>query len=60
MKQEEVEVQNILVAEWRLVAQVVDRILFWIFFLITFVSSAVFLIVLPLYKRSWHGPNPPS
>ena len=59
-KQDEVEVQNILVAEWRLVAQVVDRILFWIFFFITFVSSSFFLIIIPLYKRSWHGPNPPS
>lgn len=54
-KQEEVEAQNNLVAEWRLVAQVVDRILFWLFFIFTFSSSAMILLVLPIYKRSWYG-----
>ena len=59
-KQEEIEAQNLMVAEWRLVAQAIDRILFWIFTTVTLVSSAVFLLILPIYKRSWHGPNPPS
>lgn len=55
-KQEEVEAQNNLVAEWRLVAQVVDRILFWCFFSFTFCSSALILVVLPIYKRSYGSP----
>lgn len=50
--QEQVESQNLLVAEWRLVAQSVDRILFWIFAVMTIVSSTVLLLILPLYKRS--------
>ncbi|CAG7732806.1 unnamed protein product [Allacma fusca] len=59
VKQEEVEAQNLLVAEWRLVAQAIDKILFWIFFTVTLVSSAVFLLILPCYKRSFYGPNKP-
>jgi len=54
-KQEEIELQNNLVAEWRLVAQVVDRILFWIFFTFTMSSSTMILLILPIYKRSWYG-----
>lgn len=56
--QEQVEHQNVLVAEWRLVAQAVDRILFWIFACMTIVSSTVLLLILPLYKRStYYGPD---
>lgn len=57
-KQEESERQQTLVSEWRLAAQVVDRILFWIFFFMTTISSGIFLLVLPLYKRTWNGPTP--
>jgi hypothetical protein len=52
-KQEDIEAQNNLVAEWRLVAQVVDRILFWVFFTFTFTSSAIILVILPIYKRGF-------
>ncbi|XP_018016609.2 neuronal acetylcholine receptor subunit alpha-5-like [Hyalella azteca] len=38
--------------EWRTVAIAVDRILFWVFFVVTTVSSVVFLLVLPLVKRA--------
>lgn len=56
--QEQVESQNVLVAEWRLVAQAVDRILFWIFATMTIVSSTILLLILPLYKRStYYGPD---
>lgn len=56
--QEQVESQNVLVAEWRLVAQAVDRILFWIFAIMTIVSSTILLLILPLYKRStYYGPD---
>jgi len=59
-KQEDIEAQNVMVAEWRLVAQVVDKVLFWVFTTVTIVSSLLFLIVLPMYKRSWYGPSPPN
>lgn len=56
--QAQVESQNVLVAEWRLVAQAVDRILFWIFAFMTIVSSTILLLILPLYKRStYYGPT---
>lgn len=38
--------------EWRQVAIVADRILFWFFLVITTLSSLLFLVVLPVYKRS--------
>jgi len=50
-KQEDIEAQNNLVAEWRLVAQEVDRILFWIFFIFTVTSSTIILLILPVYQR---------
>ncbi|XP_047485754.1 neuronal acetylcholine receptor subunit alpha-4-like [Penaeus chinensis] len=38
--------------EWRVIAIAVDRILFWIFFFVTTISSLVFLVILPVVKRS--------
>ena len=38
--------------EWRQVAIVADRLLFWFFLVITTLSSLLFLVVLPVYKRS--------
>ena len=43
--------------EWRSIAIAVDRILFWIFFAITTVSSIVFLLILPLTKRAEYVRN---
>ncbi|XP_069172204.1 neuronal acetylcholine receptor subunit alpha-10-like isoform X2 [Procambarus clarkii] len=43
--------------EWRVIAIAVDRILFWIFFIVTTVSSVVFLVILPLVKRSQYVRN---
>lgn len=42
-----------VVIEWRQVAAVVDRILFWIFCVLTCVSSALFLLIIPGFNRGW-------
>uniref|UniRef100_A0AC34F2X1 Uncharacterized protein n=1 Tax=Panagrolaimus sp. ES5 TaxID=591445 RepID=A0AC34F2X1_9BILA len=38
--------------EWRQVAQVIDRFLFWIFLILTVVITTVLLLVIPIYHRS--------
>uniref|UniRef100_A0A914YT91 Uncharacterized protein n=1 Tax=Panagrolaimus superbus TaxID=310955 RepID=A0A914YT91_9BILA len=38
--------------EWRQVAQVIDRFLFWIFLVLTVVITTVLLLVIPIYHRS--------
>ena len=37
--------------EWRLLAEIIDRWLFWGFFLITTISTAIFILILPYSKR---------
>jgi hypothetical protein len=37
--------------EWRLLAETVDRWLFWGFFFITTISTLVFIVILPYNKR---------
>ena len=37
--------------EWRMLAEAVDRVLFWSFLLITTVSTLLFLVILPFYHR---------
>ncbi|XP_064619930.1 neuronal acetylcholine receptor subunit alpha-10-like isoform X2 [Lineus longissimus] len=39
-----------IVDEWRLVAHIMDRFLFWLFFISGFVSSIVILVIRPMYK----------
>ncbi|XP_033749116.1 LOW QUALITY PROTEIN: neuronal acetylcholine receptor subunit alpha-10-like [Pecten maximus] len=39
-----------VVQDWRRVAQVVDRVLFWIFFLGTFTSTLIILVITPASK----------
>lgn len=39
------------VNDWRLLAQAVDRILFWLFTLITIISSVSFLVLIPIQRR---------
>ena len=41
-----------VIDEWRLVAIVIDRFLFWIFLIVSTVVSAVILLVQPLTKPS--------
>nr|CAH0113586.1 unnamed protein product [Daphnia galeata] len=47
-----------VVIEWRQLAATVDRILFWVFCIMTSVSSALFLIIIPGYNRGWFNPKP--
>ena len=37
--------------EWKLIARIVDRLLFWLFTLITFLSSILLLVIVPLVKN---------
>ena len=37
--------------EWRLLAETVDRWLFWGFFFVTTISTLIFLVILPYNKR---------
>ena len=37
--------------EWRMLAEQVDRVLFWSFLFITTVSTLLFLVILPFYHR---------
>lgn len=56
-RQEREEAEKKRLNEWRVIAIAVDRILFWIFFLITTVSSVVFLVILPVVKRAEYVRN---
>ena len=38
--------------EWRQVAQVIDRFLFWVFLILTVFITTVLLLVIPIYHRS--------
>lgn len=42
---------NNLQNEWKLVALIVDRVLFWLFSILTIVSSVILLLVLPILKN---------
>ena len=38
-------------SEWKLVAMILDRLLFWIFFVVTTLSSSILLLVFPILKN---------
>lgn len=42
---------NLVSNEWKLVALIVDRLLFWLFFIVTFSSSTFLLFILPVLKH---------
>ncbi|GIX82476.1 uncharacterized protein CDAR_122141 [Caerostris darwini] len=50
-RQEQEDYRIRVVDEWRQMALVIDRILFWIFFVVTLVSSLSFLVIVPLHRR---------
>lgn len=56
-RQEREDAEKKRLNEWRVIAIAVDRILFWVFFLVTTVSSLVFLVILPVVKRSEYVRN---
>lgn len=44
---------NKMVHEWRLLALAIDKILFWVFLVITVVSSLSFLVIIPIQRRGF-------
>ena len=42
---------KILIGEWKLVSLIIDRFLFWIFTTLTFLSSILLLLVIPILKN---------
>lgn len=52
LQRQELEDHRIrVVNEWRQMALVLDRVLFWIFFVVTVMSSLSFLVIVPLHRR---------
>ena len=49
-KRDEDDIENEVMNEWRQVAQVVDRFLFWIFLFFTFAATVVIMILIPLFR----------
>lgn len=44
---------NRIVHEWRLLALAIDKILFWVFLVITVISSLSFLVIIPIQRRGF-------
>lgn len=44
---------NKMVHEWRLLALAIDKVLFWVFLVITVVSSLSFLVIIPIQRRGF-------
>lgn len=56
MSKQEQEEQNMkIVNEWRQIATVLDRALFWVFLVGTLVSSISFLVIVPMERRGFYG-----
>ncbi|KAM3721114.1 Neuronal acetylcholine receptor [Dirofilaria immitis] len=51
-RQETNELYQMLASEWRQVAYVIDRLLFWIFFVCTVVITVILLVIIPIRYRS--------
>jgi len=52
-RQEIEDHHNRMVHEWRLLALIIDKVLFWVFLIITFVSSLSFLVIIPIQRRGF-------
>lgn len=52
-KQERDDRMTRTVNEWRQMALVIDRVLFWIFLVVTAVSSLCFLVFIPIQRRGY-------
>lgn len=46
------ELNNHKKNEWKLIASIIDRFLFWIFLVMTFVSTVMLLIIIPYLKNN--------
>ena len=56
-KNRDEETINQILQDWKLLAQKVDYFLFWIFLVMTTVSSALFIFVLPEYNYYMNNPS---
>lgn len=50
IKSDAEDAENEVVDEWKQVALIVDRLFFWLFLLITILSSVVILVIVPSFK----------
>ena len=49
-KNKDEETVNQILQDWKLLAQKIDYILFWVFLFITTISSSMFIFIIPNYK----------
>jgi len=50
---EDQEIDNNIKHKWKLIAEIIDRFLFWIFLVITFVSTVMLLLIIPYLKNNY-------
>lgn len=55
-KQKLEEDRNEIINEWKLMAIIMDRLLFWLFTIFTVLSTVLCLIIIPLMKNSGYIP----
>lgn len=55
-KQKHEEERNEVISEWKLMALIMDRLLFWLFAFFTLLSTVLCLIIIPLLKNSGYIP----
>jgi hypothetical protein len=55
-KQKNEEDRNEIINEWKLMALIMDRLLFWLFAFFTLLSTVLCLIIIPLLKNSGYIP----
>ena len=55
-KNRDEETVNQILQDWKLLAQKVDYVLFWLFLTLTTISSSLFIFVLPEYNY-WSNNN---
>ncbi len=65
-KQKEIEHEQKVTNDWRRTATKIDKILFYIFLLLTIISTVGLLVVVPLFRtytqkkaKLWHGSRRP-
>ncbi|CAF1438036.1 unnamed protein product [Didymodactylos carnosus] len=56
VKQQNEEERNEIINEWKLMALIMDRLLFWLFTFLTLLSSVLSLIIIPCLKNSGYIP----
>uniref|UniRef100_A0A1I8JSE8 Neur_chan_LBD domain-containing protein n=1 Tax=Macrostomum lignano TaxID=282301 RepID=A0A1I8JSE8_9PLAT len=57
-RQVEEEAAQLLINDWRMLAFIVDRMLFWLFLVAAFGSTIVILVIMPLFKETGRPGRP--